>query len=76
MYWNFELADELSEMVWPANKKDLIDFAIRSGQSTDLVGNLQELPDDEDITYHCIEDLWPDYANRQDYYYGNDDEDE
>ena len=74
MYWNFELADELEEMAWPANKKDLIDFAMRSGKSADLLGNLQELPDDDEIIYHGIEDLWPDYTTRKDYYYSDEDE--
>ena len=72
MYWNFELADELEEMAWPGNKKDLIDFAMRSGKSADLLGNLPELPDDDEIVYHGIEDLWPDYASRKDYYYSDE----
>ena len=74
MYWNFQLADELNEMEWPSNKKDLIDFAIRSGASEDLIANLQELPDDDELLYYGIEDLWPDHGSRKDYYYDEDEE--
>ena len=31
MYWTLELASYLSDAPWPANKDELIDFAIRTG---------------------------------------------
>ena len=30
MYWTLELASKLEDAPWPANKDELIDFAIRS----------------------------------------------
>ena len=31
MYWTLELATKLEDAPWPATKKELIDFALRSG---------------------------------------------
>jgi hypothetical protein len=31
MYWTLELASYLSDAPWPANKDELIDYAIRAG---------------------------------------------
>ena len=43
MYWPLELASKLEDAPWPANKDELIDFAIRSGAPMEVVENLQEL---------------------------------
>lgn len=75
MYWTFELADHLNEAPWPATKRELLDFCHRSGAPVELITNIENLPDDEDIKYTGIEDLWPDQPDRMDYY-NNDQEEE
>ena len=37
MYWTLELASKLEDAPWPANKDELIDFAIRSGAPMEAV---------------------------------------
>jgi len=59
MYWTLELASKLEDAPWPANKDELIDFAIRSGAPMEVVENLQELEDDGE-RFDSIEDIWPD----------------
>lgn len=68
MYWTLELASYLSDAPWPANKDELIDYALRTGAPMEVVENLQSLPeDDEEIIYDSIEDVWPDYPTEEDY---------
>ncbi len=74
MYWTFELADYLHDAPWPATKKELIDYCERNCLPAGVLQNLEELPDDEDIMYHSIEDLYPDHPKRTEYYYGSDEE--
>ncbi len=38
----------------------------------EVIENLEELDDDTEI-YESIEDIWPDYPTKEDYYYGVDD---
>ena len=64
MYWTLELASKLEDAPWPANKDELIDFAIRSGAPMEVVENLQELEDDGEMYDSIIEDIWPDYPIR------------
>ncbi|MDI9358962.1 MAG: DUF2795 domain-containing protein [Phycisphaerales bacterium] len=71
MYWTIELASYLEEAPWPANKSELIDYAIRSGAPIEVIENLQELEDEEEI-YESIEDVWPDYPRHDDYSYDDD----
>ena len=61
-YWTLELAYHLEDAPWPANKEELIDYAVRSGAPLEVVENLEEL--DEDEVYECIEDVWPDYLTK------------
>ena len=56
MYWTLELASKLEDAPWPANKDELIDFAIRSGAPMEVVENLQELEDDGEM-FDSIEDI-------------------
>jgi hypothetical protein len=37
MYWTLELASYLSDAPWPANKDELIDYAIRAGAPLEVV---------------------------------------
>ncbi len=68
MYWTLELASKLEDAPWPANKDELIDFAIRSGAPMEVVENLQELEDDGEM-YDSIEDIWPGFARTQTTYF-------
>ena len=49
MYWTLELASYLSDAPWPANKDELIDFAIRTGAPLEVVENLQAIEDEGEI---------------------------
>ena len=66
MYWTLELAYHLDDAPWPATKKELIDYAIRSCAPLEVVENLSELEDDDEI-YETIEDVWPDYPSKEDF---------
>jgi len=71
MYWTLELASKLEDAPWPANKDELIDFAIRSGAPMEVVENLQELEDDGEM-FDSTEDIWPDYPDKDDFFFNED----
>jgi hypothetical protein len=71
MYWTLELASYLEEAPWPATKDELIDYAIRSGAPSDVFINLQELDEESEI-YESIEDIWPDYPRKDDFFFNED----
>ena len=71
MYWTLELASHMADAPWPANKEELIDYAIRSGAPLEIVENLQELEDDGEI-YETIEDIWFDYPTQEDFFFNED----
>jgi hypothetical protein len=71
MYWTLELASKLEDAPWPATKEELQDFCIRSGAPMEVVENLQELEDEGEI-YESIEDLWPDYPSKEDFFFHED----
>ena len=62
MYWTLELAYRLEDAPWPATKEELIDYATR---------NLEELEDDGEI-YESIEDIWPDYPTKDDFFFNEE----
>lgn len=70
MYWTLELASYLEEAPFPSEKDDLIDFAIRSGAPVEVIENLQELEEEE--LYESIEDVWPDYPTKDDFFFAED----
>ena len=73
MYWTLELASKLEDAPWPATKDELIDFAIRSGAPMEVVENLQELTEDEPgMQWEPIEDIWPDYPTKDDFFFNED----
>ena len=73
MYWTLELASKLEDAPWPATKDELIDFAIRSGAPMEVVENLQELIEDEPgMHWETIEDIWPDYPSKEDFFFNED----
>jgi len=71
MYWTLELASKLEDAPWPATKEELIDFSIRSGAPDEVIENLSEL-EDEGESYDRIEDIWPDYPTKEDFFFNED----
>ena len=71
MYWTLELASKLEDDPWHATKDELIDFAIRSGAPLEVIENLQEMEDEGEI-YESIEDIWPDYPSKDDFFFNED----
>ncbi|MEO0042497.1 MAG: hypothetical protein RL329_1945 [Bacteroidota bacterium] len=71
MYWTLELASYLEDAPWPATRDELIDFAIRSGSPLEVIENLQML-DDETEMFEGIEDIWPDYPRKDDFFFNED----
>ena len=69
MYWTLELATKLEDAPWPATKEELIDYAQRTGAPMEVVENLQEI---EGEVYECIEDIWPDYPSKDDFFFQED----
>lgn len=71
MYWTLELASSLDDAPWPASKDELIDYANRSGAPEEVIENLQELEDDDEV-YESIEDIWPDYPTKEDFFFNEE----
>jgi Protein of unknown function (DUF2795) len=71
MYWTIELASHLEEAPWPASRDELVDFCIRSGAPLEVIENLQAL-DEENELYESIEDIWPDYPRKDDFFFNED----
>ena len=71
MYWTLELASYLEDAPWPATKDELIDFAMRAGAPLEVVENLQQIEDDEEV-FDTIEDIWPDYPTKEDFFFNED----
>ena len=67
MYWTLELASKLEDAPWPANKDELIDYAIRTGAPLEVVENLQAIEDEDGEIYDSIQDIWPDFPTEEDY---------
>lgn len=72
MYWTLELASHLEDAPWPSTKDELIDYAIRTGAPIEVIENLQELEDEDDEMYEGIEDIWPDYPTKDDFFFNED----
>ena len=70
MYWTLALASYMVDAPWPANRDDLIDFAIRSRAPIEVVENLQELEEEE--IYENMEDVWHDFPTSEDYMFNED----
>ena len=71
MYRTLELASKLEDDPWPATKEELIDYAQRTGAPMEVVENLQEIEDEGD-QYESIEDIWPDYPTKEDFFFEED----
>ena len=61
MYWTLELASKL----------ELIDYAMRTGAPLEVIENLQSI-EDEGETYDNIENIWPDYPSKEDFFFNED----
>ena len=68
MYWTLELATKIEDAPWPATKDELLDYAMRTGAPLEVIENLQEIEDYEEM-YESIEDLWPDYPTKEDFFF-------
>ena len=66
-----ELASKLEDAPWPATKDELIDYAVRSGAPLEVLENLQEIEDEGEI-YESIEDIWPDYPSKDDFFFNEE----
>lgn len=71
MYWTLELASKLEDAPWPATKDELIDYAQRSGAPLEVIENLQEMEDEGEV-YDCMEDIWPDYPSKEDFFFNEE----
>ena len=45
---------------------------MRSGAPLEVIENLQEM-EDEGETYECMEDIWPDYPSKEDFFFNEED---
>ncbi len=72
MYWTLELASKLEDAPWPATKDELLDYANRTGAPAEVIENLEDLPDEEEDVYESIEDIWPDYPTKDDFFFNED----
>ena len=52
-------------------KDELIDFAIRSGAPMEVIENLKEIEDEGEV-YESIEDIWPEYPTKEDFFFHED----
>jgi hypothetical protein len=71
MYWTLELASKLEDAPWPATKDELLDYALRTGVQQEVIENLIEIEDEGEV-YESIEDLWPDYPTKEDFFFHED----
>ena len=69
MYWTLELASTLDDAPWPASKDELIDYAQRSGAPLEVIEILEEI---EGEVYESIEDIWPDYPSKEDFFFNEE----
>ena len=47
------------------------DYAMRSGAPLEVIENLQEMEDEGEI-YESIEDIWPDYPSKEDFFFNEE----
>lgn len=64
----------LDDAPWPANRDELIDYAVRTGAPKEVIENLMEL-EDSDEPYESIEEIWLDYPTDEDFFYDEESKD-
>lgn len=73
MYWTLELASKLEDAPWPATADELMDYALRAGLPEEIIENLKEIEaESEGDIFERIEDLWPDYPTKDDFFFHED----
>ena len=72
--WTLELATKLEDAPWPATIAELLDYANRSGAPLEVIENLQEMEEEGEVSeiYENIEDLWPDYPSKDDFFFNEE----
>ena len=73
-FWTLELATKLEDAPWPATIAELLDYANRSGAPLEVIENLQEMEEEREVSeiYENIEDLWPDYPSKDDFFFNEE----
>ena len=73
-FWTLELATKLEDAPWPATIAELLDYANRSGAPLEVIENLQEMAEEGEVSeiYETIEDLWPDYPSKDDFFFNEE----
>ena len=71
LYWTLDLASNLVDAPWRSTKDEHIHYAVRSGAPLEVLENLQEIEDEGEI-YESIEDIWPDYPSKDDFFFNED----
>ena len=77
MIWTVELAAALDEAPFPASREELIEWAERNGLPNQVIANLEELEEIdeyENMIYEGIEDIWPNYIRKEDFFHNEEDE--
>jgi hypothetical protein len=77
MIWTVELAAALDEAPFPASREELIEWAERNGLPNQVIANLEELEEIdeyENTIYEGIEDIWPNYIRKEDFFHNEEDE--
>ena len=49
----------------------MLEYCIRTGAPTELLQNIQEFEDDDEV-YDSIEDVWPDYPDKDDFFFNEE----
>ena len=52
-------------------KDELLEWAMRVGLQQEVIENLTEIEDEGEI-YERIEDIWPDYPTKDDFFFHED----
>ena len=73
-FWTLELATKLEDAPCPATIAELLDYANRSGAPLEVIENLQEMEEEGEVSeiYENIEDLWPDYPSKDDFFFNEE----
>ena len=69
--WRTRYADQATGILQGSQKNELIEFSIRTGAPAEVTENLQELEDDG-APYESIEEIWPDYPTKDDFFFNED----
>ena len=65
------MASSLDDAPWPASKEELIYYGNRSGAPEEVIENLEELEEEGEV-YESIEDIWPDYPTKDDFFFNEE----